>query len=226
MKQDLKILMVDDHPVIIEAYKNILDSSGFEEEYNFSIDTADNCDTAIEKINNSAIGINYDVLFLDIQLPPSFDGKIISGEDLAVYAKKKLPEAKIIILTTFNDSHRIRNILKIANPDAFLIKDDLNSKELLIALKTIMANNTYYSTTVSKFFRKQSVNFGDSLLDDVNQKIIYYLSKGIKTKDLPNHVPLSLSAIEKRKAEIVNIFELNNSNVEQIIIEAKKRGFI
>jgi two-component system response regulator NreC len=226
MKQDLKILMVDDHPVIIEAYKNILDSSGFEEVYNFSIDTAINCDTAIEKIDSSAIGSNYDVLFLDIQLPPSFDGKIISGEDLAVYAKKKLPEAKIIILTTFNDSHRIRNILKIANPDAFLIKDDLNSKELLIALKTIMSNNTYYSNTVSKYFRKQSVNFGDSLLDEVNQKIIYYLSKGIKTKDLPNHVPLSLSAIEKRKAEIVNIFELNNSNVEQIIIEAKKRGFI
>jgi len=40
-------------------------------------------------------------------------GKIISGEDLAVYAKKKLPKAKIIILTTFNDSHRINNILKI-----------------------------------------------------------------------------------------------------------------
>ena len=52
--QKLKILMVDDHPVIIEAYKNILDSSGFEEVYNFSIDTAINCDTAIEKIDSSA----------------------------------------------------------------------------------------------------------------------------------------------------------------------------
>lgn len=226
MKKELKILMVDDHPVIIEAYKNILASVDFEENYVFTIDTAINCDTGVLKIDNSSKSEHYDVLFLDIQLPPSSDGEILSGEDLAVYAKKMLPKTKIIILTTFNDSHRIHNILKTANPDALLIKDDLTSKELLRALRSIMNNSPYYSTTVSNFFRNQSVNFGESLLDDVNKKIIYYLSKGIKTKDLPDHVHLSLSAIEKRKADIINIFELENANVAKIIKEAKKRGFI
>ena len=226
MKKELKILMVDDHPVIIEAYKNILASTDFEDKYIFTIDTAINCDTAISKINFSVNSGHYDVLFLDIQLPPSTDGTIISGEDLAVYGKKMLPEAKIIILTTFNDSHRINNILKTANPDALLIKDDLTSKELLIALKTIMNNFPYYSTTVSKFFRNQSNNYGESVLDEVNKKIIFYLAQGIKTKDLPDHVHLSLSAIEKRKAEIVNIFQLEKSSVEDILKEAKKRGFI
>ena len=173
MKKELKILMVDDHPVIVEAYKNILSSADFEDKYIFTIDTAINCDTAISKINFSVNSGQYDVLFLDIQLPPSTDGMFISGEDLAVYAKKKLPEAKIIILTTFNDSHRINNILKTANPDALLIKDDLTSKELLIALKTIMDNFPYYSTTVSKFFRNQSNNYGESVLDEVNKKIIF-----------------------------------------------------
>jgi len=226
MKKELKILIVDDHPVILEAYKNILASADFEDKYIFTIDTAVNCDTAIEKINFSVNNAHYDVLFLDIQLPPSSDGKFISGEDLAVYAKENLPEAKTIILTTFNDSHRINNILKTANPDALLIKDDLTSKELLIALKTIMNNFPYYSTTVSKFFRNQSINHGESLLDDVNKKIIFYLAQGVKTKDLPDHVHLSLSAIEKRKADIVNIFELEKSRVEDILKEAKKRGFI
>ena len=226
MKKEIKLLMVDDHPVIIEAYKNILASEDFREEYEFSIDTAFNCDSGIEKINNSVKNGHYDVLFLDIQLPPSSDGKIISGEDLAVYAKKVLPEAKIIVLTTFNDSHRIHNILKIANPDSLLIKDDLTSKELLKALNTIMNGAPYYSTTVSKFFRKQSINFGQSLLDDVNKKIIYYLSKGIKTKDLPEHVHLSLSAIEKRKVQIREILDLKTKNVDELLTEAKKKGFI
>lgn len=226
MKKEIKLLMVDDHPVIIEAYKNILASEDFREEYEFSIDTAFNCDSGIEKINNSVKNGRYDILFLDIQLPPSSDGKIISGEDLAVYAKKILPEAKIIVLTTFNDSHRIHNILKIANPDSLLIKDDLTSKELLKALNTIMNGAPYYSTTVSKFFRKQSINFGQSLLDDVNKKIIYYLSKGIKTKNLPEHVHLSLSAIEKRKVQIREILDLKTKNVDELLTEAKKKGFI
>lgn len=226
MKKEIKLLMVDDHPVIIEAYKNILASEDFKEEYEFSIDTAFNCDSGIEKINNSVKNGRYDILFLDIQLPPSSDGKIISGEDLAVYAKKVLPEAKIIVLTTFNDSHRIHNILKIANPDSLLIKDDLTSKELLKALNTIMNGAPYYSTTVSKFFRKQSINFGQSLLDDVNKKIIYYLSKGIKTKNLPEHVHLSLSAIEKRKVQIREILDLKTKNVDELLKEAKKKGFI
>ena len=226
MKKELKILMVDDHPVIIEAYKNILASAKLTDYYNFSIDTAINCDTAITKIKNSAKSIHYDVLFLDIQLPPSSDGKIISGEDLAVYAKKILPQTKILILTTFNDSLRIHNILKTADPDALLIKDDLTSKELLKALNTILNNPPYYSATVSKYFRKQSAYFGETFLDETNRKIIHYLSKGIKTKDLPNHLPLSLSAIEKRKAQIINIFELDKPNVEDMLKEATKRGFI
>jgi len=226
MKKELKILIVDDHPVIIEAYKNILSTSEFEDKYTFTIDTAINCDTAIGKINFSASSLPYDVLFLDIQLPPSSDGKFISGEDLAVYAKKKLPKAKIIVLTTFNDSHRINNILKIANPDALLIKDDLTSRELLLALNSIMKNFPYYSSTVSKFFRSHSKNLGDSVLDDVNKKIIFYLDKGIKIKDLPAHVHLSLSAVEKRKAEIINIFGLEKASVAEILKEAKSRGFI
>lgn len=226
MKKKLKILMVDDHPVILEAYMNILGSTVIDDKYNVIIDTAVNCDMAIEKINNSEKSIYYDVLFLDIQLPPSSNGKILSGEDLAVYARKKLPKVKIIILTTHNDSHRIQNILTIANPDALVIKDDLTSKELLNALNAIMEDRPYYSTTVSKFFRKKILNGEEYLLDDVNKKIIYFLSKGIKTKDLTNHVHLSLSAIEKRKVQIRKILKLETTNVEELINEAKKRGFI
>ena len=218
--------MVDDHPVILEAYKNILDSTVIDNKYNITIDTAINCDMAIEKINNSEKSIKYDVLFLDIQLPPSSNGKILSGEDLAVYSRKKLPEVKILILTTHNDSHRIQNILTIANPDALVIKDDLTSKELLNALDAILDDRPYYSTTVSRFFRKKILNGEEYLLDDVNKKIIYFLSKGIKTKDLTNHVHLSLSAIEKRKVQIRKILKLETTNVEELISEAKKRGFI
>ncbi len=131
-----------------------------------------------------------------------------------------------MIQTTFNENHRIQNILRTVNPDGLLIKNDITSKEFLIALDTVLNNPPYYSTTVARYFRKQQLNFEDNLLDDVNRKIIFHLSKGVKTKDLTNYVTLSLSAIEKRKAHIKSLLGLDNANDEELIKEAKKRGFI
>ena len=227
MKKNLKILIVDDHPMIVEAYKSILSSSDISNEHKFEIDVADDCDKAISKINSSSESSeHYDILFLDIKLPPSSDGEIISGEGLAIYAKKLLPKARLVILTMFNESHRIHNILKTVNPDGLLIKNDLTSKEFVLAVDAIVNNPPYYSTTVMKFFRKQAANPEEHLLDDANRKILHYLSKGIKTKNLPNYVSLSLSAIEKRKIQMRALFELEKANDEELINSAKKRGFL
>ena len=111
MEQHLNILMVDDHPMIIEGYQNTLIATK-KEHQNYRIDIATNCDMANELIRKAAKHTPYDVLFFDISLPPSKDGLITSGEDLAKIARKYLPDAKIIILTMFNESFRILNIIK------------------------------------------------------------------------------------------------------------------
>ena len=126
----------------------------------------------------------------------------------------------------FNENHRIHNILQTVNPDGLLIKNDVNSDEFLTAFDIILNDPPYYSATVAQYFRQQTTNSIESLFDDVNRKIIFYLSKGVKTKNLTNHVNLSLSAIEKRKVQIKNLLELENANDEELIIEARKRGFI
>ena len=225
MNKKLNVLIIDDHPMIVEAYKNILESADLEE-YDFDIDTADDCDSAIKKIEVSAKTKPYDILFSDVKLPPSIDGEIISGEDLSIFAKKILPNARIVILTMFDEGHRIQNILKTVNPDGLLIKNDLTSTEFLVALDVIINNPPYYSSTVAKFFRQQSTGAGESLLDHINRKIIYHLSEGVKTKDLTNYIHLSLSAIEKRKTQIKNLLEVECGNDEILIREAKVRGFI
>lgn len=225
MKKKLHILIVDDHPVIIEAYKNILVSSDIDA-FEFVIDTAKDCDTAIKKIETSARNVHYDVLFFDVKIPPCANNKIVSGEGLAIYAKKRLPNAKVAVLTMFNESYRIHNILKTVNPDGLLIKNDLTSNEFLIAFDAILNDPPYYSKTVAKYFRKQATSFQELPLDDINRKIIFHLSKGVKTKNLTNYINLSLSAIEKRKIQIKGLLELENANDEQLIEAAKSRGFI
>ncbi len=225
-KKRLKILIVDDHPMIVEAYKSILTSTDLSETYKFTIETADNCDRAIRKIIKSSNSKHYDILFLDVKLPPSSDGEIISGEGLAIYARKMLPEARIAILTMFNEHHRIHNILKTVNPEGLLIKNDLTSKEFSIAIDAILDKPPYYSATVTNYFRQLTVNQEEHLLDDINRKILYHISKGINTKSLTNHISLSLSAIEKRKIQIKALFGLERANDEELINEAKRRGFL
>ncbi len=225
MKKKLKLLIVDDHPMIVEAYRNLLTSKNFDQ-YDFSIDTAHNCDVAIDKLKASTNTEPYDILFSDIKLPAASNSEIISGEGLSVYAKKLLPNLKIVILTMFNENHRIHNILKTVNPDGLLIKNDLTPNEFLIAFNAIVNDPPYYSNTVNKFFRNQTMNFGETLLDEINRKIIFHLSKGVKTKNLVNYINLSLSAIEKRKIQIKNVLELDKANDEDLIGEARRRGFI
>ena len=92
--------MVDDHPIIIEGYQNVLMSTK-EDDQTLLIDTANNCDTAQLMINRASKATPYDVCFFDISLPASEDGRYASGEDLALLAKKIMPDSKIIILTMF-----------------------------------------------------------------------------------------------------------------------------
>ncbi len=215
--------MIDDHPMIIEGYKNTLLGEN-QKEYQIKIDIASNCDDAYDSILKSSKATPYDMLFVDIKLPPSSDGTITSGEDLAKHAKELLPKAKIIILTMHREDHRIHNILKNINPSGFLIKSDLTSSELLLAFNNIVSGTPYYSATVNNHFRKMMTN--NFSLDEKNLKILYHLSRGVKTKNLPNYVSLSLSAIEKRKNQIKEMFSIAKADDQKLLEEARKRGFV
>ena len=151
------VLLIDDHPLISEAYKSAFNHiSKNDEAYSFSIDMAHNCDTAMEKINEYTKSDEYlEVVFLDISLPPSQDGQILSGEDLGLKLNELLPDTKIIISTTFNDNYRIHSIFRNINPDGFLIKNDITSQELVTAILNVLTDPPYYSKTVLKLLRKQ-----------------------------------------------------------------------
>ena len=221
--QDIHILMVDDHPIIIEGYQNTLMATK-KDHQNLIIDTANTCDAANLLMQKSANGQPYDVCFFDISLPPSEDGAITSGEDLAKICRDILPEAKVIILTMFNESYRIHNIVKNINPDGFLIKSDLTSSELAEAFHHILMDPPYYSSTVSNFLNKAVVH--EIYVDEINRKILYLLSNGIKTRSLPEHINLSMSAIEKRKKQLKLLFSIDNGKDEALINEARKKGFL
>jgi len=215
--------MVDDHPIIIEGYMNVLMATKAEEQ-DLDIDTANNCDMAEIMINRASKNTHYDICFFDISLPPSRDGKYTSGEDLAKLAQKVMPTTKVIILTMFNESFRIHNIIREINPDGFLIKSDLTSMELADAFQHIIKSPPYYSSTVHNYVKQTLTN--EIYVDDINRKILYLLSQGIKTKSLLDHISLSMSAIEKRKKQLKLLFSVEDGKDETLLTNAKEKGFI
>ena len=220
------VLIIDDHPLITEAYKTAFHY--YSEAHNhisFSINTVQDCDASMEVINDIFTKKKaLDIVFLDIKLPPSKDGKIISGEDLGLRINKLLPNTKIIVSTTFNDNYRIHSIFKSLNPDGFLIKNDITPKELIETIDTIINDPPYYSKTVIKLLRKQVAN--DFLLDNIDRKILYELSIGTRMKDLPNILPLSIAGIEKRKRHLKHLFNIKSVDDRELLLVAKEKGFI
>ena len=129
-----------------------------------------------------------------------------------------------IILTMFDESYRIHNIIQTINPEGFLIKSDLTSSELASAFQAVLYNPPFYSGTVNSHLRK--TNESDIIIDDKNRKILYLLSQGAKNKSLASHLNISLSAIEKRKKQLKEIFLVDDGDDETLINEARKKGFI
>jgi DNA-binding NarL/FixJ family response regulator len=219
MTNPINILIVDDHPFIIEAYKNAINRYN-PQEYTFSITQASDCKSGYENIVVQKEK-QFDIAFFDISMPEYAEKGVHSGEDLAMLMRLHMPDCKIILLTMHSELLKINNIIKTINPNGLIIKNDLTFDELLFAFDKIIKNDSYYSQTVTKLVGQAQYN---SI--EFDKQILFHLSKGVKTKDLPQYVTLSLSAIEKRKLSIREVLEVKGESDIDLIREAKNKGVI
>lgn len=222
MTNPINILIVDDHPFIIEAYKNAINKYAGDT-LEFAVTQAGDCKSGYEYI----AGHNkrkFDIAFFDISMPEYAEKGIYSGEDLAMLMRTELPDCKIILLTMHSELLKINNIIKTINPNGLIIKNDLTFDELLLAFDKIINNESYYSQTVIQLVGQ--THYDSIELDIFDKQILYHLSKGIKTKDLPQYVTLSLSAIEKRKLGIKEVLGVQGGSDIDLIREAKNKGIL
>lgn len=217
METPIRILIVDDHPAIIEGYKSIFLGSAL----HFEFANAYNCEDAYNIVCGQS---KYDVVLLDVALPAYVPQKLFSGEEVALMIKRETPTTKIIMLTSHADSFTLYNLIKRIGPEGLLVKSDFNPQELLEAFARVREGQTYYSATATRSLKV--IQEKEVYLDTCNRRIIALIAKGIKTKNLPMYLSLSVSAIDKRKAQIKEIFNIEKGNDEDIIREARQNGFI
>jgi DNA-binding NarL/FixJ family response regulator len=216
------ILIVDDHPFIIQGYKNAITRYN-PTEYEFFITEAKDCESGYKVITNPETA-PFDVAFLDISMP-SYDEKgIFSGEDLAKLLHEYMPNCKIILLTMYTELLKIRTIIDAINPLGLVIKNDLTFDELLFGFNKVINNEIYYSQSIQKMLDVSELEAIE--IDLFDKQILFHLSKGTKTKDITQYIPISLSAIENRKMNLKNILGINGETDTELVKVAKDKGLL
>lgn len=215
------LLLVDDHPITIDGYITIL--SNYDAKIDFT--TAYSCEEAYLKITERYVSQKaFDAAFLDIRLPPYTAKQINTGLDLAKLIRSYFPLCKIILLTMHSESVIVNNAIQEINPEGFILKNDIDSKSFKEAYQCIINGETFYSATIQKVRKEFLIEKLD--FDAIDYQILALLAQKVKIKDMPIHLNLSLSTIEKRKVHIKNVLLKDKGGSKEIVAEAKRIGLL
>ena len=216
------ILIVDDHPFIIQGYKNAITRYN-PESFEFVISQASDCESAYKIITDPDIA-HFDIAFLDISMPSYEEENIFSGEDLALLISEYMPKCKIILLTMYTELLKIKTIIKTINPSGLVIKNDLTFDELLFAFNKVINDEKYYSESVLKMLRQSE---GNSIeIDQFDEQILFHLSKGTKLNEMTQYIPISLGAIERRKLNLKELLNVTSGSDSDLVQQAKNKGLL
>lgn len=214
------ILIVDDHPFIIQGYKNAI-TRYKPEQYEFSILDAKDCESAYHLITNPEL--SFDIAFLDISMPSYEAMNLYSGEDLAKLILEHMPDCKIIMLTMFTEFLKLKTLINNVNPRGLVIKNDLTFDELLNAFDKVIKNQLYYSKSILEMLESHDNSIEIDLFD---KQILFHLSKGTKIQDMSQFIPISLNAIETRKLNLKELLDIVGSEDVELVKAAKSKGLI
>ncbi|UNY98344.1 response regulator [Zhouia spongiae] len=214
------ILLVDDHPLITNSYEDTICKLGVEKNVEFQVQIAHSFSNAVNDLKKK----KYDLVLLDIHIPGDEATGLISGEDLGSKIRENYKSTKIIISTTFNDHYRIQSIIEQVNPDGFLVKSDITTEELKHAIWRVLTAPPYFSKTVTHSIRQFISN--DFVLDKIDRKLLYHLSKGANLQTIADQLGLSRAAIAKRKQLLREVFNVDSNDNMALLEKAREKGFI
>ena len=121
---DVKILIVNDDPVVLEVMKSLIAS------YGFSLATAADGQQAISKLQND----QFSIIITDINMP------IMDGMELLQHVKANYPKIGVIVVTGLSEEYTYIDVINAGAID-FMTKP-FDSSELLAKLRRVIREQT------------------------------------------------------------------------------------
>lgn len=200
----MTLLLVDDHPVVLEGMKTLLSSLS-----NIMFVSA----TSAARAKDIIAGSKVDIMVTDLELPDGY------GTELVAYLHGRQPYAKVAIYTMHEEAWTIHDILD-CDPDAVVMKGDSPS-ELVKAVKTLAAGRGYYSPS---FCNMLSVaNTKPERLSDRELQVLSLTAEGLSTKESALRLGVTANTIEFHRRRIM--MKLNAANAAEMVLRAKELGW-
>lgn len=224
MEEKIKVLLVDDQPLLRMGFRLILEG---EEDIAIAGEAVDGLDA----LTQTAV-LKPDVVLMDVRMP-KMDG-IEATERIA----KEHPDTKIIILTTFDlDEYAFSGLQ--AGASAFLLKD-VAPEELVQAVRLVASGDAVVAPRVTARLLETYVRNGgkahagqpaeaprDPLLDDLTpreQEVLRALAEGLSNAEIAHRFFLSEATVKTHVRRILTKLHLRDR--VQAVVYAYETGLV
>jgi two-component system, NarL family, invasion response regulator UvrY len=196
---EVKILIADDHPIIREGLKSIL-----EREPELKVEAqASSADEIFESLQKTII----DLILLDISLP----GK--SGLDVIKNIKELYPDISILIISMHPEETFALRCLKLG-ASGYLTKNSA-ADDLVTAVRKIIAGEVYLSSKLSKMLVNKLNEKGDKLphenLSDREFQVLRMLASGKTVSQVAGELYLSIATVSTYRSRILEKMNLKTN---------------
>jgi two-component system nitrate/nitrite response regulator NarL len=195
----IKLLLVDDHPIVLDGIKSHLCAQpDFE-----VVGDAANGQDALRKAKLTL----PDVILMDISMPH------MNGLDAMASLRKQVPNAKILVLTMHDSREYIAQVVR-SGARGYLLKDSAPA-ELVGAIKAVHGGEVYFSPSVSKVLVEEMADGRkpsgpeQQPLTDREREVLSLIAEGLLNKQIADRLGIGVRTIETHRERIMRKLDIH-----------------
>lgn len=191
--EKLQVLIVDDHPMVIEGMRSLLCNLDFVG----IAGTAANAFEAVALLKTRPV----DVAIVDINLPD------INGIELTVKIVKEFPGVKVLAMSTFKERSYISRMIQ-SGASGYLVKS-ASAEEIAEAVLTAYEGKLYLSLDLNAI--DGEVTAEPPILSRREKEVLEYIAEGFTNPQIAEKLFISLHTVDTHRKNILTKFNVNNT---------------
>jgi len=204
----IRIIVVDDHPMVLEGMRGMLSQIGFVE----LAGLAANAYEAMTILKASAA----DIVITDIHKPA------ISGIELAAKIRTEFPKVKIIAMSTFKERSYISQMIQ-NGASGYLVKS-ASREEIEEAILSVHEGKLYMSLDVSLSSADKQEMVNVPMLSSREKEVLLLIADGMTNPQIASKLFISLHTVDSHRKNLLTKFSVNNT--ASLIKQAAKFNLI